>query len=162
MKNVLFCLLVCLCANVCIAGEEPDTKQLVTNTWDAAIMLYNQGLQEGYRSGWFVINGCSTNYVSLEVFRFAIAQSSWDQGEHVSDYPKTSTAVLGVQWLCIYTRVVKIDDEERNVTYTKYTYPHKKITITTEVALKSVTTVKTNVVEMIESKETIKTWREKN
>ena len=112
-----------------------DVK-MVTNTWEEAVRLADDGLIEcvGTTSvkNYLLMNSfSSTNTICVpDVYYTDLAIRVECQEDHVSDWPKTSTDVRGIQRVRFYELLVGAEGDSKTLRWKKYLYPHTKITLT--------------------------------
>ena len=132
------------------AGDVKETKKyLETNSWDECVRRYDQGTIRMENAGWRVsINNWNGIYscTNLSAQGQIIWQYKCDK-EHLSDYPKVSDRVEGIQWVHEYEQTGDVGGTVVTSMWMRYDFPYEKRTTTTKQEVKIVTTVTTNKVE---------------
>ena len=135
-----------------------ESKQyLATNSWDECVRLFDQGpVQKN------VFCFSTVSYAICNISNVQVATNYWNgdfyfradkcSKDHISDYPKESSSVNGIQWVKEYDQTSVIDGVTNTITWIRHCFPHKKITTSTKVEVKLITTVTTNEVSSQDTK----------
>jgi hypothetical protein len=140
------------------------SRNLVTNDWDKSVELWRDEVQQGgvfsaLRLKDVMIYTVQTN--GHYEFGYFIGPNHDCREVHVKDYPKTSTASQGVQWYINYESVASLNGIAITNSFHRYTFPHKKITTTTEIKLKLETNVVTKIEIPVEPEKCVTCGKEK-
>ena len=151
MKTGVLVMVGWLIAGSCFGDSKLVSVVEETNNWEAAVALSKRGLCQDM-GGWAAV--CNYGFVSNSITNGIYSYHYENRciqpctQEHVADFPKTKERVYGVQFLRTYESETDVDGENVVTRWNKYTYPHRKITVTTTEELRRVTTVTTNDVKV--------------
>jgi len=144
MKNVL-CVLLTVVSAVW-AGDVKETKKYVeTNGWDECVRRFDQGTIRMGNFELYAVTSYGWGATNAVIFGQSFGRHECTK-EHISDYPKVSMRVEGVQWVREYEQVGDVGGTVVTSKWMRYDFPHEKITTKTKQEVKIVTTVVTNKV----------------
>ena len=150
-----YLLIAAICISVVVAkAREPKliNETLTTNYWELALDEYNKGLHEYSVWGANIIyySGSYGSFTTTNVFDYDYAFRCGR--EHLDEYPKQFKYILGVQWKREYEQKIKVGKDKITIKLLRFLYPHKKLTIGTNIKLKKIVTVTTNVTDIVQKK----------
>jgi hypothetical protein len=150
MKKYTMIVILLVAIQAMAGGVKESKKYTVTNAWQWCVDKSERGAIQLGPDGYELYNMTGLSWITGgSITNGMISTMEWKcNRDHISDYPKKSERIQGIQWVREYEQAADIGGSIVTSRWTKYDYPHEKITTTTVKECKIITTVTTNRTEI--------------